>query len=175
MAYSLNNIDEAVDGKYLVVKNRTGQAKVGTMVHVMSAKQSSDGRIDMGYRVTGTGQNYTARFDSIKDFCNWARPDTFIARYYECFDANEISRYIKINNRTALTFCLPIIAIALVIIWIIFGALLGKTGAAPIVIGIIASVAAVAFVFFLYKSSKNKIKMDLYKKVSASRWGVTIK
>ncbi|MBQ7990445.1 MAG: hypothetical protein IJ080_04205 [Oscillospiraceae bacterium] len=175
MAYTLNNVDEAVDGKYLVVRNKTGQAKVGTMVHIMSAKQSSDGRIDMGYRVTGTGQNYTARFDSIKDFCSWARPDTFIARYYECFDNNEISRYIKINNRTVVTFCLPIILIALVLIWIIFGAILGKAGAAPIVVGIICSVVAVAFVFFLYKSSKNKIKMDLYKKVSASRWGVTIK
>ncbi|MBQ3918639.1 MAG: hypothetical protein II695_03110 [Oscillospiraceae bacterium] len=174
MAYSLSNIDEAVDGKYLVVKNRTGQAKIGTMVHVMSAKQSSDGRIDMGYRVTGTGQNYTARFDSIKDFCTWARPDSFIARYYECFDNSEISKYIKINNRTVLTFCVPIIAIALVLIWIIFGAILHGKGAA-IVIGIILSIVAIGFVFFLYKESKNKIKMDLYKKVSASRWGVTIR
>ncbi|MBQ5310551.1 MAG: hypothetical protein ILP19_00700, partial [Oscillospiraceae bacterium] len=113
------------------------------------------------------------RFNSIKEFCAWAKPDTFIARYYECFDSNEINKYIKINNRTVVTFCVPLIAIALVIVWILFGAII--KGTAGVVLGIVFSFIAVGVVFFLYKQSKNKIKMDLYKKVSAARWGVTIK
>ncbi len=173
MAYMLTDINEAVDGKFLVTKNMTSQAKVGTMIHIMSAKESPDGSVLLGYRVTGTGQNFTVRFDSIKAFCAWARPDTFIARYYECFDSDEISKYIKINNRTVVTFCVPLIVIALVLIWILFGAII--KGTAGVVLGIVFSLVAVGVVFFLYKQSKNKIKMDLYKKVSAARWGVTIK
>ena len=169
----LTDINEAVDSKYLVCKSMLGQAKVGTMIHVMSAKESSDGSVTIGYRITLTGQNFTARFNSIKEFCAWAKTDTFIARYYECFDSNEINKYIKINNRTVVTFCVPLIAIALVIVWILFGAII--KGTAGVVLGIVFSFIAVGVVFFLYKQSKNKIKMDLYKKVSAARWGVTIK
>lgn len=173
MANMINSIDEAVDGKYLVVRDRKNQAKCGTLVHIMSAQENAGGGYLVGYRVTGTGQDFTERFDSLKDFCNWVKPDSFIARYYECFDISEISKYIKINQRTFLNFCLPIIIIGLIIFWILGAAIIKH--AAGIVIAIVGSVICVAGALFIYKHSKTQVKMDLYKKIGTARWGVNFK
>ena len=173
MAYMISSIDEAVDGKYLVVKDRKNQAKCGTLVHIMSSRDNGNGTYTVGYRVTGTGQDFSDTFDGLKEFCDWVKPDSFIARYYECFEISEVSKYIKINQRTFLNFCLPIMVIALVVIWIIFGAVV--KGTAGVVLGIILSVAAIGGTIFFYKHSKSKIKLDLYKKIGSARWGVNFK
>lgn len=172
MANVLNSIEEAVDGKYLVVKDRRNQAKKGTLVHIMSVKENG-GRYTVGYRVTDTKQDFTDYFDSVKEFSDWVKPDTFIARYYECFDMSEILKYIKINQRTFLTFCLPIIGIALLVIWILFAAIIKGVGA--IIAAVVLSILAIGGVIFFYKHSKTQIKMDLYKKISAAKWGVQIR
>ncbi len=173
MANMINSIDEAVDCKYLVVKDRKNQAKCGTLVHIMSAKENSGGGYLVGYRVTNTGQDFTERFETLKEFCNWVKPDSFIARYYDCFDISEIAKYIKINQRTFVNFCLPIIIVGLIVFWILGAAII--KGGGGIVIAIVGSVISVACALFLYKHSKTQIKMDLYKKIGSSRWGVNFK
>ena len=43
MAFMLYSIDEAVDCKYIITKAISGQAKPGTLIHVMDTKENSDG------------------------------------------------------------------------------------------------------------------------------------
>lgn len=169
MAFVLNNIEEAVDGKFLVVKNLTNQADVGTVVHIMGTNKSSDGSVTIDYRVTGTGQDYEARFSSIKDFCNWAKPDSFIARNYDSFTKDEIKNYIKINNRTFASFCLPIMIVILIVAWVLGLAVLKGGLGIGIAIGI-SVIGTVASIIIL-KKSKTNVKMKLYKKLS-SKWGI---
>ena len=78
MAFMLYSIDEAVDCKYIITKAMSGQAKPGTLIHVMDTKENSDG-VTVFYRITKTGQNFVAKFETIKDFCKWCTPDSFIA------------------------------------------------------------------------------------------------
>lgn len=171
MTYMLNNIEDAVDRKFLVTKAMSHQAKVGTIIHIMSAEKAGNG-ILIGYRVTGTGDDFSVTFENIKQFTQWARPDNFIARHYESFDLKEIQHYIKVNNRSLVNFVLPILAAALVVIWIICGAII--KGAVGIVLGVVLTIAAAVGVFYIYKEQKSKVKLDLYSKVS-SDWGVVIK
>ncbi len=175
MTYLLNNIDEAVDRKFLVCKNISNQARAGTMVHIMGSDDTSG--INVKYRVTDTGQDYNIQFETLKDFCKWAAPDTFIARYYENFSNKEILHYIKVMNRSFTSFCLPIIAVALVIVWvlsiIIFKNVLDKTSLAFIVGGVL-SVVAIIGVFYMYRQQKSSVKLKLYRKVS-SNWGIEFK
>ncbi|MBQ4311850.1 MAG: hypothetical protein II773_09675 [Oscillospiraceae bacterium] len=168
MAYSLNSIDEAVDGKFLITKNVSNQAQAGTLVHIMDSSQSSSG-VSVNYRVTNTGQNFTIKFGSLKDFCKWATPDTFIARYYESFTKSEILNYIKVNERTFLTFAVPIIAVALVIIWVLCLLIFKDHTVLKIILGIILSLVAAGAVTIFYKRQKTQVKLKLYKKVS-SNW-----
>ncbi len=175
MTYSLNNINEAVDSKFLVTKNIHNQAQQGTLVHIMGGDDSG-GNITVNYRVTGSGQDFTIHFNTLKEFCKWARPDTFIARHYENFSTKEIMNYIKISDRTFLTFCLPIIIAALAIIWFVMAVPL-KMAKGAVIAGIILSVIAVVAVIIFYKSQKSRVKLKLYQKVS-SGWaggGITFK
>lgn len=172
MAFALFSIDEAIDQKFIITKSLTNQAKAGTLVHIMDAGESSDG-ITVDYRVTTTGQNFSVKFDSLKQFCKWAVNDTFIARYYEFLSTKDIQYYLKVSNRTVTSFCVPIIAVALVVIWIL--ALAVIKGTVGTVLGIILSVVAVAGVFIFYKTQKSNIMVKFYGKVSNSAWGIAIK
>ena len=173
----LLNIDEAVDRKFLVTKAMRGQAEVGTIIHVMDAEQQGQAVI-VYYRVTRYNekfhdyQDYTAKFENLSAFCKWCQPDNFIARNYECFSIRDIQHYIKVKNRNFTSFCLPIILIAAIIIWVVLALLLLKDN---LIIGIIIGVVLTLLVLFgavyLLKLQKKKEKMRLYRKVSAG-WGV---
>ncbi|MBR1739937.1 MAG: hypothetical protein IJ737_06570 [Ruminococcus sp.] len=171
MTYMLNSIEEAVDGKYLVTKSLSNQAEVGTMVHIMDAKKKKDGKLLIDYRVTDGNQNYVIKFDNMNQFYKWARPDSFIARHYESFSKKEIANYIKVSDRSFTTFCLPIIAVALVIIWVLALFVMNNN----FVIGAILSVVAIIAVMYVYKSQEKNTKLKLYKKVGNANWGIVIK
>ena len=170
MTYMLNSIDEAIDRKFLVTKSLGNQVKAGTLVHIMGTKEIDDGVV-VDYRVTDTGQDFSIRFQGVKEFCQWARPDTFIARYYESFSQKEILHYIKVNNRSFVNFCLPIIAGILVVAIILMVALPKPVG---IIIGIILFIAGAVGTFFIYNSQKKNVKLKLYQKVSTN-WGIAFK
>ncbi|WP_024861296.1 hypothetical protein [Ruminococcus flavefaciens] len=170
----LLNIDEAIDRKFLVTKAMKGQADIGTIIHVMDAEQQGQAVI-VYYRVTRYNekfhdyQDYTAKFENLAAFCKWAQPDNFIARNYECFSIRDIQHYIKIKNRNFASFCLPIILVAAIIIWIV--ALFVVKGVVGIVMGAVLTLVVIVGAFSLLKMQKKKEKMRLYRKVSAG-WGV---
>ena len=170
----LLNIDEAIDRKFLVTKAMKGQADIGTIIHVMDAEQQGQAVI-VYYRVTRYNekfhdyQDYTAKFENLAAFCKWAQPDNFIARNYECFSIRDIQHYIKIKNRNFASFCLPIILIAAIIIWVV--ALFVVKGIVGIVMGSVLTLVVIVGAFSLLKMQKKKEKMRLYRKVSAG-WGV---
>ncbi|MCQ2418093.1 MAG: hypothetical protein MJ071_09875 [Oscillospiraceae bacterium] len=171
MTYMLNDIDEAIDRKFLVTKTVSNQAEAGTIVHIMGAENSKDGTVSVYYRITYTRQDFVIKFDSLKSFCKWARPDNFIARHYESFNIKEIQQYIKIKDRSITNFCLPIILVAWAIAWV-----LGLVVLKSVVFSIVAMVVLAVAIFFVYKSTKRKAMIRLYSKVSAnSNWGVNFK
>ena len=173
MTYMLNDIDEAIDRKFLVTKTLSNQVEAGTIVHIMDAVNEKDGSITVYYRITYTKQDYTVKFENLKQFCKWARPDNFIARHYESFDIKEIQQYIKMKDRTFMSFYLPIILVALVIIWAI--ALIVKKPIMFVIAGIL-SAAVIGLVIYLYKVLKHKTMIRLYSKISSnSNWGVNFK
>ena len=170
----LLNIDEAIDRKFLVTKAMKGQADIGTIIHVMDAEQQGQAVI-VYYRVTRYNekfhdyQDYTAKFENLAAFCKWAQPDNFITRNYECFSIRDSQHYIKIKNRNFASFCLPIILIAAIIIWIV--ALFVVKGVVGIIMGAVLTLVVIVGAFSLLKMQKKKEKMRLYRKVSAG-WGV---
>lgn len=173
----LLNIDEAIDRKFLVTKAMKGQADIGTIIHVMDAEQQGQAVI-VYYRVTRYNekfhdyQDYTAKFENLAAFCKWAQPDNFIARNYECFSIRDIQHYIKIKNRNFASFCLPIILVAAIIIWVALALLMFKTNlVVGVVIGAVLTLVVIIGAFSLLKMQKKKEKMRLYRKVSAG-WGV---
>lgn len=172
MAFSLYSIDEAIDKKFIVTKTLGRQAKAGTLVHIMDASESSNG-VTVDYRVTSTGQDFTVKFDSLKQFCSWAVYDTFIARYYEFLSSKDIQYYLKVTNRTVVSFCVPIILVCMLVIWLL--ALLVIKGTTGVVLGIVLSVVAAAAVFIFYKTQKSNILVKFYGKVSNGAWGIAIK
>lgn len=163
MAFMLYSIDEAIDCKYVVTKTMSGQAKAGTLIHIMDANENSDG-VAVAYRVTKTGQNFLIKFDSVKSFCKWASPNAFLARHYDSFTSKEINQYMKISNRSPLS-ALPIIAVALVVIWILALAVIG--GGAGAIVGAVLSVVAVVAILFISRAQREKVLMKLYGKVNA--------
>ncbi|MCR5817209.1 MAG: hypothetical protein K6F91_10020 [Ruminococcus sp.] len=163
MAFMLYSIDDAIDCKYVVMKTMSGQAKAGTLVHIMDTNEKSDGII-VDYRVTRTGQNFVARFNTVKDFCKWAHPDTFLARHYDAFSKKEIQQYLKVKERSFISFCLPIILIALVVAWVLGLAVIG--GGAGIAVAIVISIFGVLGTLFLFKTSKEKTMLKMYSKVN---------
>ncbi|MGN0615406.1 hypothetical protein [Ruminococcus flavefaciens] len=173
----LLNIDEAIDRKFLVTKAMRGQADIGTIIHVMDAEQQGQAVI-VYYRVTRYNekfhdyQDYTAKFENLAAFCKWAQPDNFIARNYECFSIRDIQHYIKVKNRSFASFCLPIILVAAIIIWVALALLMFKTNLiVGVVIGAVLTLLVIVLAFSLLKMQKKKEKMRLYRKVSAG-WGV---
>lgn len=173
MALYLYSIDEAIDRKYVVTKSMNSQAKAGSLIHVMDCSEKGDGGVSVSYRVTETGQNFDVSFSNLKQFCKWARPDNFIARHYENLTTKDILYYIRVTSRTFVSFYLPILIAALVLIWIISLALI--KGIAGIIIGAVLSAAAVAGIIFYYKYQKKRVSMNIYSKAGSNRWGVVIK
>ena len=159
----LYSIDDAIDCKYIVNKSLNKQARAGSLIHIMDTMETSDG-ITVDYRVTKTGQNFVIRFPTVKEFCKWCRPDSFLARHYDSFSKKEIMNYLKIKDRNFVNFCLPIIAVALVIIWVVALAVIkGGLGAA---VGAVLSVVAVLAVLYIFKATKEKMLVKLYGKVN---------
>ena len=166
MGFLIYSIDKTIDSKYIVVKSIKEQARVGALVHIMDARETSDG-ITVKYRVTQTKQDYVIKFDTIKQFCEWVMPSVFLARYYDNLSHREIISYIHAENRSFLTFHLPIILICLVIIWVC--ALFLITGVAGIAVGASLSVTAVAGVFLFDKISVKLMHERLYDKVTNAK------
>jgi len=177
MTYMLNDIDEAIDRKFLVTKSMSNQVPAGTIVHIMGADQEKDGSVTVYYRITYTKQDYTVKFDNLKAFCKWARPDNFIARHYESFSTKEIQRYIRIKDRNFTNFCLPIILAALAVVWaVILLSVKSLDITKRAIIASVVSVVAIIVITVLYKTLKQKAMTRLYSKVSAkSNWGVRFK
>ncbi len=175
----LLNIDEAIDRKFLVTKSVRNQAEAGTVIHVLDAEKDPKGGVNVLYRVARFNekfhdyQDYTAKFESLAEFCKWAQPDSFIARNYEMLTIGDIQHYIKVKKRSFTSFCLPLIIIAAALIWalLIFG--LGL-GIATIVLGVLLTLLVTAGVLLLMKKQKKNEKVRLYNKISSS-WGIVLK
>ena len=174
MTYMLNDIDEAIDRKFLVTKTLSNQVEAGTIVHIMDAVNEKDGSVTVYYRITYTKQDYTVKFENLKQFCKWARPDNFIARHYESFDIKEIQQYIKVKGRGFISFYLPIILVAAIIVWVV--SLLVIKGTVGVIVGAALTVAIAGAVIYLYRSTKHKTMIKLYSKISSnSNWGINFK
>lgn len=171
MAYMIEFIDEAVDHKFIVTSHQPKQAKPGTMIHIMAGFETEDG-VTVNYRVTDTRQDFTIHFSNVKQFCKWCRPDSFIARHYESLNPKEIIQYMKITGRTVVSYCLPLIIVMLVIIWL--AAMLLMSAPINFILGGVLSVVAIAGILFLYKRQKTQATVKIYNKVS-SKWSVVIK
>lgn len=175
MTYMLNDIDEAIDRKFLVTKKLDSQVEPGTIVHIMDAHSNKNGSINVYYRITYTKKEYTVKFDNIKQFCKWARPDNFIARHYENFNIKEIQRYVKIKDRTFASFCLPLILIALIAVWVFCIIILG-VGMPSIVAGLVLSALSAVAITMAYRNNRQKELIRFYRKVSSNaNWGVNFK
>lgn len=166
MTYMLNSIDEAIDGKYLVTQSVKDQAPVATLVHIMDAWEDNNGAVVVDYRSADNGASYVIKLPDLNHFYKWARPDTFIARYYENFSKKEINNYIKMSNRTFVNFALPIIIACILLIFII----LHK----KIVLAIVLSLVAAFAVFVVFRKLKSGVKLKMYQKVSG-KWGIEFK
>ena len=175
MTYMLNDIDEAIDRKFLVTKKLDNQVEPGTIVHIMDAHSNKDGSISVYYRITYTKQEYTVKFDNVKQFCKWARPDNFIARHYENFNIKEIQHYVKIKDRTFVSFCLPLILAVLVVIWLFCIFVLGG-GTLAVVAGLVLSILSAVMITMIFRNNRQKALIRFYRKVSSnSNWGVNFK
>lgn len=173
MALTLYSFDEAIDRKFIVTKSLSGQATQGTLVHIMDCVKKSDGSYTVYYRVTGTGQDFTVDFDTLKQFCKWARADNFIARHYDNLGTKDVMHYIKVTGRTFTAFYLPILVVLIVLIWVLLLALVG--GISSVILGAVLSIAAAIGIFVYYKRAKKKMVLYIYSKVSKSSWGVILK
>lgn len=173
MANMINgNFNDLVDGKFLILKRMSSQPEPGTMIHVMGAAQEQNGTYSVNYRVTETGQNYVNKFRSMKEFYDWARPDSFIARNYESFTRNDVQKYIRVKKRTPASFCLPLICVMLVLVWTLMLVLLSAP--LSIIAAFLLSVLGVFGIFRLYKKQKERMKMKMYGKI-VTKWGIEIK
>ena len=173
MAYILKNINDAVDGKFLVTKTFPKQAEAGTIVHIMDARKLKNGGYQLDYRVTSTGQNYLIEFKQLTDFYAWARPDTFIARNYNSFSKKDILHYVKVTSRTFQSFCLPLIVAADVVVWVLAFVLMG-TATSKILFGFLMSIVAAGVVIFIYVKQKSSVKMKMYQMIQ-SKLGIKFK
>ncbi|MBR5513333.1 MAG: hypothetical protein IKV85_05020 [Ruminococcus sp.] len=173
MAQYLLEFEEAIDRKFIVTKTVSGQAKVGTMIHVLDCVPKGNGAHTVWYRVNETGQDFSQGFASVKEFCNWARTDKILIRHYESLSRRDVMQYLKITNGGFTRLFLPVLIIALILIWVVMLAVVG--GAAGIAIGVILSLLATVATLFLYKNKRKKAILAIYSKVSKNNWGVTFK
>lgn len=177
MTYMLNNLDEAVDRKFLVTKPMKAQAEPGSIIHVLDVKDRKKDGYLVEYRVTDVGKGYSfrdyaAKFNNVKDFCNWARPDNFIARHYEAFDLKEIQNYIKVTDRSFVTSALPIIAVLAIALFALGLFVIG--GIVGIIIAVVGTLIVFGGVSWFFRWQKSRVKLNLYSKIS-SDWGVQFK
>ncbi len=172
MAFMIYSIDKAIDSKYIIVKSVKEQAKPGTLVHIMDARETSDG-IVVDYRVTKTKQDYVIKFDTVKQFCEWCMPSVFLARYYDKLSHKEIMKYVKTENRSFLTFHLPIIIACLALVWgvaLLFGfGIFGFTldMSMAIMTASILSAVSILMTFLFDKISEKHLHECLFVKVTS--------
>ena len=172
MRILLNSIDDAVDRKYLVAKTIKGQVEAGTVIHIMGAQQEPNG-ITVNYRVTSTGEDHSAKFSDLKEFCKWASADNFVARYQENLTTKDIRDYIKVRDTSFLaTGGIPVI-ISILIVWgIVLVGILFDTELLAIWQLILGGVCLSVMVYFiittLYKRRRTKVMTQIYNKVSAN-------
>lgn len=177
MRLLLNNIEDAVDQKYLVTKSLKNQAEAGTVIHIMGAQTESDG-VTVKYRVTKTGQDYSCKFADIKQFAKWASSDNFLARYQDNLTPSDIKQYIKVCDTSfmgsggiVILAGIAIVLIALVIMFV--------TSVIPWYSLLIGAVCVPVIIYFgvstFYKRKRNKVMSQIYNKVSASWGGVVLR
>ncbi|MDE5582843.1 MAG: hypothetical protein K2J08_03970 [Ruminococcus sp.] len=179
MRLLLNNIEDAVDQKYLITKSLRNQAEAGTVIHIMGAGTESDG-VSVKYRVMSSGQDYTAKFADIKQFCKWAMADNFVARYQENLSPDEIRNYIKVRNTSFMATGGLFVLIGIIIVWAV---LLGFTVAklipwySMLIAGVCLSFIMWFVITTLFKRRRSKVMTQIYNKVSSSAWsgGVVIR
>ena len=173
MAQYLLSFDEAIDRKFIVTKNLNGQAKPGTMIHVLDCVPMGNGAHTVLYRVNETGQDFSHGFSSIKDFCSWARTDKILIRHYESLSRLDVMQYLKITNGGFTKLYLPVIIVLLILVWMALISVGGGVNGA----GIAAVLSLVIFVgaLFVYKAQRKKAILSIYSKVSKNNWGVIIK
>ncbi len=173
MAQYLLSFDEAIDRKFIVTKNLNGQAKPGTMIHVLDCVPKGNGAHTVWYRVNETGQDFSHGFNSIKDFCSWARTDKILIRHYESLSRRDVMQYLKITNGGFTKLYLPVIIVLLILVWI---ALISVVGGVPgAVIAAVLSLVIFIGALFVYKAQRKKAILSIYSKVSKNNWGVIIK
>ncbi|MBQ3139373.1 MAG: hypothetical protein IJB68_07685 [Ruminococcus sp.] len=173
MAQYLLSFDEAIDRKFIVTKNLNGQAKPGTMIHVLDCVPKGNGAHTVWYRVNETGQDFSHGFSSIKDFCSWARTDKILIRHYESLSRRDVMQYLKITNGGFTKLYLPVIIVLLILVWIaLISVVGGVTGA---VIASVLSLVIFVGALFVYKAQRKKAILSIYSKVSKNNWGVIIK
>ncbi len=170
MRLLLNNIEDAVDQKYLITKSLKSQAEAGTVIHIMGAQTESDG-VTVKYRVTSTGQDYTAKFADVKQFSKWASADNFVARYQDNLTTNEIRKYIKVRNNSFMASGgIPIIA-GIAVVWLVM-IITMIAGLLPWWSAVIAGVGLSVILYFgistFYKKRRSKVMSQIYNKVSAA-------
>ena len=173
MAQYLFSFDEAIDRKFIVTKNISGQAKPGTMIHVLDCVPKGNGGCTVWYRVTESGQDFSIGFDSLKDFCNWARTDKILIRHYASLSRKDVMQYLNITNGGYTKYFLPVLLVLIVVIWIAM--IMAVGGLTGIIIAVVLSLLAAVLSLFIYKAQRKKAILTIYSKVSKNNWGVIIK
>lgn len=177
MRLLLNNIEDAVDQKYLITKSLKNQAAAGTVIHIMSTQTESDG-VTVKYRVTKTGEDYSCKFADIKQFSKWASHDNFVARYQDNLTPSDIKQYIKVCDTSFMASGgIPIIiGIAVALIILVVTMVIGKIAWWQLLIGAVCFSVIIYFgVTTFYKRRRNKIMSQIYNKVSAAWGGVVLR
>ncbi|MCH5192935.1 MAG: hypothetical protein J1F11_03170 [Oscillospiraceae bacterium] len=180
MAFMLYSVDDAIDNKFIITKSISHQAKPGTLIHVMDATHDTRG-ISLDYRVTGTDQDYTVTFHSLKQLCKWIQPDSFIARHYESLDSKDVIHYMKVNSHSFVSFCLPLILVFLAVIWCAYFFLVPMVlpslylpNLTGLIIGAALSVIVICLVCIINKVQKSNAKMKIWSSVADNKWGIKI-
>lgn len=177
MKLLLNNIEDAVDQKYLITKSLKNQAEAGTVIHIMGAQTESDG-VTVKYRVTKTGQDYSCKFADIKQFSKWASSDNFLARYQDNLTPSDIKQYIKVCDTSFMgSGGIPILAgIAIVLVALVVMLITSVIQWWQLLIGAVCVPVIIYFVVStFYKRRRNKVMSQIYNKVSASWGGVVLR
>lgn len=177
MRLLLNNIEDAVDQKYLVTKSLKNQAEAGTVIHIMGAQNESDG-ITVKYRVTKTGQDYSCKFADIKQFARWASSDNFVARYQDNLSPSDIRQYIRVCNTSFMASggIIIIAGIAIALLAMLIAMIIGKIVWWQLLIGIVCFPIIIYFgVSTFYKRRRSRVMSQIYNKVSESWGGVVLR
>ena len=177
MKLLLNNIEDAVDQKYLVIKSLRNQATAGTVIHIMGAQTGNDG-ITVNYRVTKTGEDFSCKFTDIKQFAKWASSDSFLARYQDNLTPSHIQHYIKVCYTDFMgSGGIPILAsIGVILLVLIIMCIASVIQWWQLLIGIVCVPVIIYFgVTTFYKHKRNKVMSQIYNKVSASWGGVVLR